>query len=272
MFFLICVLIGFSAAFVGSIVGLGGGVILVPILLVLHDLLPKFEWATPQHIVGISLIVMIFTGLSSSYTYYKTNRIDFKSGFLFIIASVPGGIIGSWTNQFFDPERFSIYLGILMLGMFCLFFTSRSSEPTIKEKRWQINRTAELYQQTYTYQFSIIAGFTAAWIVGMLSGMFGIGGGSLMVPIMVLIFRFPAHMATATSMFMILFTSISSSVAHIMLGHVMWEYVWLFIPGAWFGGILGAKVNQQMKNSTVEFLLRALLLIISIRLIWQGLE
>ncbi|WP_232824110.1 MULTISPECIES: sulfite exporter TauE/SafE family protein [Paraliobacillus] len=93
-----------------------------------------------------------------------------------------------------------------------------------------------------------------------------------MVPIMVLIFRFPAHTATATSMFMILFTSISSSVAHIMLGNIMWEYVWLFIAGAWFGGILGAKVNQQMKSGTVEFLLRALLLIISIRLIWQGIE
>lgn len=272
MFFLICILIGFLAAFIGSIVGLGGGVILVPILLILHEFLPSFDWASPQHIVGISLIVMIFTAFSSSYTYYKKDRIDFRSGFLFVIGSVPGGIIGSWTNQFFDPERFSIFLGLLMLFMFGLFFFRKTTEPVITNKRWQINRTAEIYQKTYTYQFSIVAGFSVAFVVGMLSGMFGIGGGSLMVPIMVLLFRFPAHMATATSMFMILFTSISSSVAHILLGHVMWEYVWLFIPGAWFGGILGAKVNQQLKGSTVEFLLRALLLIISIRLIWQGIE
>ncbi|WP_117168975.1 sulfite exporter TauE/SafE family protein [Paraliobacillus sediminis] len=272
MFFLICILIGFMAAFVGSIVGLGGGVILVPILLILNEFLPSFDWASPQQIVGISVIVMIFTGLSSSYAYYKKDRIDFKSGLIFIIASVPGGIIGSWTNQFFDPDRFSIFLGILMLCMFLLFFFRRTSEPVLTEKRWQVNRTAKIHQKTYTYQFSIFAGFSVAFVVGMLSGMFGIGGGSLMVPIMVLVFRFPAHMATATSMFMILFTSISSSVTHIILGHVMWEYVWLFIPGAWFGGILGAKVNQQMKGSTVEFLLRALLLIISIRLIWQGIE
>ncbi|WP_232824112.1 MULTISPECIES: sulfite exporter TauE/SafE family protein [Paraliobacillus] len=159
MFFLICILIGFVATFVGSIVGLGGGVILVPILLILNKFLLSFEWASPQHIVGISLIVMIFTAFSSSYTYYKKERIDFRSGFLFVMGSVPGGIIGSWTNQFFDSERFSIYLGIIMLCMFGLFFFRKTTEPVTTNKRWQINRTIKVYQKTYTYQFSIFAGF-----------------------------------------------------------------------------------------------------------------
>ncbi|ENH96827.1 hypothetical protein J416_09019 [Gracilibacillus halophilus YIM-C55.5] len=62
----LCILIGFLSAFVGSIVGFGGGVILVPLLLILHTFTPLFDWATPSTIVGISLIIMVFTAASST--------------------------------------------------------------------------------------------------------------------------------------------------------------------------------------------------------------
>ncbi|WP_186578164.1 sulfite exporter TauE/SafE family protein [Aquibacillus kalidii] len=273
MFFLICITVGFASALVGSIVGLGGGVILVPILLVLYEYNDSFSWASAHQIVGLSLIIMIFTALSSSITYSRKQRIDYKSAFLFVIGGIPGGIIGSFSNQYVNTDSFSIYFGILMIMLFMLFFIKRNKKVSNEHptsKKWRIYREKVINNKVYTYSFSPIYVFIVAFLVGCLSGFFGIGGGSLTVPVMILFFGFPAHIATATSMFMILFLSVFSSVTHFYLGHITWEYVWLFIPGAFIGGIVGAKINQRLSGPTVEWLLKILLLIIGFRLIWQG--
>ncbi|MRH44709.1 TSUP family transporter [Aquibacillus halophilus] len=272
MVFFICVIIGFLSAFIGSLVGLGGGVILVPSLLILYELFDSFNWANSHNIVGISLLVMVFTALSSSISYFKEKRIDYKSGGLFVIGSVPGGIFGSWLNQFLHTEIFSLYFGLLMFAIFLMFFFKAN---ILKRKRavpnkWTVDREVFLNGTKQTYSFSSITAIVIAMAVGTLSGLFGIGGGSLMVPIMVLLFGFPAHIATATSMYMIFFLSLISSLTHIILGHIPWEYVWLFIPGAWIGGTIGAMLNKRLKSSTLEWVLRIILIVIGIRLIWQG--
>ena len=74
-------------------VGLGGGIIIVPLLIGLHSL-------SPQLAVGTSMVTVVFTGLSSTLTYMKHKRVDYKSGLILFIGSGPGGIIGSWANKF----------------------------------------------------------------------------------------------------------------------------------------------------------------------------
>ncbi|MFG6119576.1 MULTISPECIES: sulfite exporter TauE/SafE family protein [Thalassobacillus] len=267
----ISALIGLVSAFFGSIAGLGGGIILVPVMLFLSQTFEAFSWATPQKIVGISIITMIFTGMSSALSYMKSNRVDFKSGWIFLIGSVPGGILGSFLNQFFSAGKFSLLFGILMLFVFGVFFLPRKSKKApLEKKRGGIQREMELDGEIHRYAYSSIAGGLLAFSVGMMSGLFGIGGGSLMVPAMILLFGFPAHVATATSMFMIFFMSISNSVTHILLGNVEWLYTLAFIPGAYLGGMLGAKVNKVLKGQYVEWFLRVMLIIVAIRLILKG--
>ncbi|SER78710.1 hypothetical protein SAMN04487944_11045 [Gracilibacillus ureilyticus] len=274
MVFIICLLIGLFSAMLGSIVGLGGGVILVPSLLILHAATDLFNWATASTIVGISLVIMVFTAMSSTISYAKLKRIDYKSGMFFIAGSLPGGILGAWLNQFVETDTFSIFLGIFMLLIFTTFLfqkekLNKNSQP-IKKSKYKIYRETTLNNEKYFYAFSPLTAIGIAFVVGMLSGFFGIGGGSLMVPAMILLFHFPPHIATATSMFMILSLSTVSSITHIALGHIEWAYVWAFIPGAWFGGVLGAKISQRMSSKAVEYLLRIVLLLIGLRLIWQG--
>ncbi len=275
MVIIICLLIGLLSAMLGSIVGFGGGVILVPILLILHSTTPLFDWADASTIVGISLIIMIFTALSSTYAYAKSKRIDYKSGFYFIAGSLPGGVLGAWLNQFVETDMFSLFLGIFMLLIFTMFLFRKAPKPEREDIKintsHKVTREVKIGDTTYSYSFSPYIAIAIAFTVGMLSGFFGIGGGSLMVPTMIILFHFPPHIATATSMFMILALSIVSSGTHIALGHIEWIYVWAFIPGAWFGGILGAKINQHMSSKAVEYLLRAVVLLIGVRLIWQGL-
>src|SRR5690625_4181443 len=256
-------------AFMGSLMGLGGGIILVPALLILHEFFDAFSWATPQTIVGISLVVMIFTALSSTISYFKAGRVDYKTGMLFLIGSIPGSVFGAWLNLFFDTDAFLLYFGIITILISLLFFLKPDRKEVSPDQKGV--RSFEIAGEVYYYRVSIMAVFIVSLAVGTISGLFGIGGGSIMVPALILLFGFPIHIATATSMFMIFFVSIIGASTHIALGHIAWEYVFFFIPGAWIGGKLGAMVNQRMTGNALEWVLRILLVIIGVRIIFQGL-
>lgn len=270
MVYVICLIIGLLTAMLGSLVGLGGGIILVPSLLFLHHL-NGFAWATPHTIVGISLVVMIFTALSSTISYYRKGRVDYKTGLLFLSGSIPGAVLGSWLNQFIDTDVFTLYFGILMIVLSLLFLLKRKAPSQELIGNNKNIRSFQLDGKTYQYAVSFWLAFPIALIVGTLSGLFGIGGGSVMVPLMILLFRFPVHIAVATSMFLIFFSSMIGAGTHSLLGHISWEYVLWFIPGAWIGGTLGAKINQKVKGQALEWILRGLLIIIGVRLIIEGL-
>ncbi|MFP7492201.1 sulfite exporter TauE/SafE family protein [Terribacillus saccharophilus] len=270
MVFAVSLLIGLLAAALGSLVGLGGGIILVPSLLILSAFWDDFSWATPQAIVGVSVIFMIFASVSSTLTYMKSNRVDYKSGFIFLAGGVPGAIIGSLLNRYVSGDGFSLYFGILVLIVFFMFFVKRKEKEVVNPKGIIIKK--ELEGATYTYSFHFMVAFVLSLFVGLLSGMFGIGGGSFMVPAMILLFGFPAQIAVATSMFTIFFLSLISAVTHISLGHVEWSYVWAFIPGAILGGIIGARVGQLLNGKTLVWILRIMLVLVAVRLIWDGLS
>lgn len=268
---ILCVLIGFLSAFIGSLVGLGGGVILVPAMLILYENLSSFAWANPQTIVGISLVTMVFTGLSSTIAYYQQRKVDIKTGVTFLIGSIPGGIFGSWVNTQLDVANFSLYFGILMIFIFSLMLVDRNK--LVKDKPIKITkytRTFELEGNTYQYNVPYIPAIFLAFVVGTLSGLFGIGGGTISVPAMMLFFGIPVQVAVATSMFMIFAVSIFSSSTHIFFGHIAWTYVIFFIIGSYLGGTFGAKTSKLLKGRTLEWILRIVILIVAIRFIVQS--
>lgn len=272
MVIVLAILIGFLAAFIGSLVGLGGGIVLVPTMLLLHEYVPAFSWATPQAIVGISLVTMVFTGMSSTFAYLKMKRIDVKTGFIFLIGSIPGSVFGSWLNTKFDVEQFSLYFGFLMVLIF--FFMLIDREKLLRNKKLKITRhtrTFEFDGETYTYNVPLIPAFVLALIVGMLSGLFGIGGGTISVPAMILLFGMPVQVAIGTSMFIIFFISIFSASTHIYFGHIVWAYVAFFVIGSYIGGTVGARTSTLFKGKTLEWFLRIVILIAAVRLMFASL-
>lgn len=269
MVYLTSLFIGIVAAFLGGLVGMGGGIILIPALLFLHQFSDAFAWATPQVIVGISLITMVFTALSSARAYAKQQRIDYKTGLLLLIGSVPGSILGSWLNKFFNPEQFSLYFGLLIVVVSLLSFLKRAEDQATTREHGL--RTFQVDGQTYHYYVSLFPALVISIIVGLLSGLFGIGGGSITVPALMLIFGMPIQVAVATSMFVIVFISLISTGAHIYLGNIVWQYAYLFMIGAWIGGTTGARVNRFLKGKTLEWVLRTVLIVVGIRLILDGL-
>src|ERR1700747_1128150 len=108
MEYLLLVIIALCAGIIGALVGLGGGVILVPATLFVGLTLGYIPALTPQSVVGLSVIMMIFTGLSSTLSYMKSKTVDYKSGFIFFIGSIPGTMLGAWVNQFLDLPSFNL--------------------------------------------------------------------------------------------------------------------------------------------------------------------
>lgn len=134
---LLLVIVGFLAGTVGSLVGLGGGVIIVPSLLFLGAIhwLPH---VTPQVAVGTSLVVIIFNGLSSTLSYMKEKMVDYRSGLLFFIGSGPGAIIGAWMNNKLSLEHFSLYFGLFLIAVSFFYLSAAMLRRAHRESRLKL--------------------------------------------------------------------------------------------------------------------------------------
>lgn len=267
----ILTLIGLIAGTLGSLMGLGGGIIIVPALIILSGYLSILAGITPQIAVGTSLLIMIFTGLSSTLAYLKQKTVDLKSGWLFFAGSGPGALVGVYFNNGIDPHAFLIFFGSFIIMISFILMIRKHLRPLRLTSRGIKREYINGVGDTIEYGYHPALAISIAFFVGMFSGLFGIGGGSLMVPAMILLFGFPAHRAVATSMFMIFLSASLSSVTHIALGNINWLFALALVPGAWFGGKLGAFINQRLQSDTVVNILRIFLVIIGFRLIYQGL-
>ena len=271
MSYLLLIVIGLAAGFLGSLVGLGGGIIIVPFLLFLSGGI--LGTLSPQMAVGTSLFTLIFTGLSSTLAYLKQKTVDYKSAYLFLIGIAPGSLVGGWANSYLNVEAFNIMFGILMICMSFLLMVRNRLKPKKKDFNGMVTRTyTDKEGQTYQYGYKKSSAILVSFVVGFISSLFGIGGGSLMVPVMLLAFHFPPHVAVGTSMLLIFFSSIIGSGSHILQGHVIWLYALALVPGGYIGAKIGAYVNTKMKSTTLVIALRIMLVVVGIKLIWEGVQ
>lgn len=273
MEYVLLAIIALCAGILGSLAGLGGGVILIPATLFIGINLGLMPDLTLQQVVGLSVIMMIFTGLSSTLSYMQAKQVDFISGLIFFIGSAPGAIVGAWLNKGLNLDSFNLYFGMLLILLSIILFVRDKLNPI----QWFLDRGlkrsfTDRQGQTFEYGYPVWFAILFSFLVGMISGLFGIGGGSLMVPAMVLLYRFPPHVAVATSMFMVFLTSIVNSISHISLGNVPWNYTASVIIGGYVGAKLGAFINKRLKSKTVVFVLQLMMVLIGIRSIIDGLS
>lgn len=272
MEYVILAIIGLFSGVIGALVGLGGGIILVPITLFIGVNLGMIDGITPQTVVGLSVVMMIFTGLGSTLTNMKSKTVDFRSGLIFFAGSAPGTLIGAFINKYLDVPSFNLYFGILMIILSMLLLVRQYLKPV----KWFVENGKKLTfvdntDVKHVYGYPIWFALLLTFFVGFASGLFGIGGGSILVPAMILLFLFPPHIAVGTSMFMVFLSAIVNSITHISLGNVPWLYTIPVIPAAYYGAKLGATLNQKMKSETLVFALRIILLLLGIRSILDGL-
>ena len=243
---------GFIIGIVASLAGIGGGVFIVPLLTLLYDF-------SPAQAVGTSLTSIIFTSSASTINYARQKRIYYKIGLILAISTVPGAFLGAYLTSIIEERLLGLFFGFfLMFVAFRMIFRFNPSG-----KNFGVISEEMLFEN----KRKLWMGFLLSFFGGVFSGLLGIGGGSLLVPIMNLVMGMGMHVTTATSMFTMIFTSTSGVVKHLSLGNVEVEQALLLASGTVFGSQLGANVSKKISAGNLRRIFGLILIVISIRMI-----
>lgn len=260
-------LLGLGVGLFGTLIGAGGGFILVPILI-----LTQRDWR-PEQITAVSLTVVFFNALSGTAAYARMRRIDYRSGLAFAAATVPTAILGAITTGFLPRRTFDLVFGILILAA-CVFLILRPEPKPLAEAPVPDHHTdrelVDAKGTVYRYSFDIRIGIWLSLGVGYISSLLGIGGGIVHVPALVHLLRFPVHVATATSQFMLGIMALFGVSVHLANGVLDGTYdrlAWL-IPGVLIGAQLGARLSRRLAGGLIVRFLAAALGLVGVRVLW----
>ncbi|MCL4457371.1 MAG: sulfite exporter TauE/SafE family protein [Nitrospirae bacterium] len=255
-------LIGILIGMIGTFIGAGGGFIIVPLLLILYGF-------TPQQAIGTSMAVVFLNALSGTFSYMVQKRIDYEIGIKFSVAAVPGVFIGALISQLFGLVGFSLIFGALLAVIsYSLFsgkelFVVRLNAIEQPVRRFLSDATG----RTYTYSPDMPIGLAVSFFAGVLSGLFGIGGGIIHVPLMYSVLGVPVHVATATSHFILAVTSFFGVITFIGLRSIDIDYAVFLGAGSIFGAYMGAKVSLRTHPLVIKKAISLCLFLLAARLI-----
>jgi len=264
------ILLGFLIGAIGTLIGAGGGFILVPILIIMH---PGY---TPEIITAISMAVVACNAISGSVAYVSTKRVDYKAGIIFALFTIPGSILGVLTTTVIPREVFDVLFGIILIGLAVfLFFKGGNkttvSKPLIAHNGWVQQHLVDKWNERYDYAYDRRKGNILSVFVGYFSPLLGIGGGIIHVPAMVEWLRFPVHIATATSHFILAIMATVSVIVHYYHGSYSEPMISTMVVGLIVGVIpgaqLGAYFSRRMKGKIIIRALAISLSIVGVRIL-----
>lgn len=237
--------------------GIGGGFILIPLLAYLYP-----DWP-PERLTGVSLAVIFANSTSGSIAYARKKRIHFRSGVLFLLASLPGAVIGSVLISKITRSAFEPLFGTLLLVVSAFLLLKPATNPNAK--RGAVETANALEDRSYSLPVALLISMA----VGLISTLLGIGGGIIHVPAMVHLLKFPVHVATATSQLILAGMSLVATLVHLWRGHLDEGYraAAFLAPGIVLGAQLGARLSQRMSGAWLIRILAIVLAGLALRLL-----
>ena len=246
-FLIILFAIIFSAF--GTIVGFGGGIFMVPLLVI--------GFHVPLNVAVGSVLVALFpSSLISTIFNSKRKLIDYKTGILLEIPTAFGTVFGSLLSVIVPLFILELVFGIFVVSLGLNFVINsykvqvRNTKDTVFYKLNKIGPSVFRHTDYGEYRVSFMLALVFGVMAGTMAGLFGIGGGFLKVPILIGVFSTPAQIASATGLFMIVITSLTGIISHYFLGNVHFGYAVPisigFIIGALVGNTFSAKIDEHI--------------------------
>lgn len=264
---LLLVGLGFFIGTFGTLIGAGGGFILMPLLLLMYPDMP------PDVLTSISLSVVFLNATSGSIAYARKKRIDYRSALIFAVATLPGAIAGAMITTVMSRHVFNIILGVLLIAV-SVFLMLKPQQGAYAGKvnrgrcvdRHLVERTGEEHR----FSFNIWTGILISFLVGFVSSLLGIGGGIIHVPALISLLNFPIHVATATSHLILAVMALAGTVVHMIQGSFWegWQTAVSIGTGVVIGAQLGAGLSSRVKPKGIILALAGALLIVGVRLIF----
>jgi uncharacterized membrane protein YfcA len=270
--------IGIFIGVYGTLIGAGGGFILVPILVFL------FPQDGPSMITASSLAVICANAASGTIAYARMKRISYKTGALFAAASIPGAFIGSALTRFIPRRVFGVLFGGLLMAVAVFLSVTRgirrrgpvgAMEGSGPARAWGSVRDTVVDREgrSHPLSFNLLVGMGLSMLIGFLATLVGIGGGLIHVPVLTYIFNFPLHIATATSHFVLFFTALTGVVEHIL------DHTWptrllrdaCLAAGVIGGAQVGAFLSRKISAPWIVLALAIALGFVGVRLVLTAL-
>lgn len=259
---------GLFAGILAGFLGIGGGTVLVPLLVAL-----KYA---PVEAVATSSLSIVITAISGSIQNWRMGYLSLSQvagiGFPAVITAQ----IGVYLAGIFPPYLLLVIFGLLLwLNIYLVELRKRLTANNLVEEGLEKNSELPITNDQLPNNSNILFNPTWARIAtgsaaGLLAGLFGVGGGVIMVPLQILLLGESIKKAIQTSLGVIVITAISATAGHAARGNVLWV-VGLILGG---GGLLGAQISTRflprLPDRTVSLAFRSLLAILSIYIFWQA--
>jgi uncharacterized membrane protein YfcA len=254
---------GFLIGIAAALTGVGGGIFIVPLLNLIYG------FAMPDA-TGTSLATIIIISIASTVNYVKQKRVYFKIGLILALATAPGAYAGSelikvpLIKAWLGPI-FGVFLIIVAAQMVAKAVSTRSEERCTEKNPG--------FETTLLGNWKkLLMGFGLSFFGGVASGLLGVGGGSILVPIMCYSLSFPIHFSIPTSMFIMIFTSISGVTSHLQQGNVNLGYAIYLGVGSIFGAQVGAYASKKFSSRSLLLTFGVMLIVASINMILKSLN
>ncbi|HYF94276.1 MAG TPA: sulfite exporter TauE/SafE family protein [Symbiobacteriaceae bacterium] len=259
---------GLAVGMVGSLVGVGGGFIVVPLLVLGLGVAPRVA-------AGTSLLMVTANALVGALAHARRGRVDWLGAIFLTACAYPGSFLGAWLGSRLEAALFNLIFGALLigLGLFMAYRTYRDGgrEAASLEPRrrgpflWERNLTLE-DGVPYRFSFSVPLAAAVTFCIAVLGGMLGIGGGPILVPFLTFGLGYPIHAAVATSQLNIAFTSAGSAAMYVHGGHFLPAHAAALIAGVLAGAPVGAWLSGRTRARNLAFIMSGLLLLLGLKL------
>lgn len=231
--------IGMIGGFLSGLLGLGGGVVMLPLLTLIGNV--PFKLAT-----GTDLVHVCIAAATGLVVYFRRDLVDVKAGLVIGISGVAGGFASTWL---------SVYLSVFSLQFIYLFVVGLAI--VLLSVRLKVDN--EQYRKG---AFNKAAGVVIGLGVGSLAGLLGVGGGFLIIPLMTYFLNIPLRLAIGTSLLIILITSSGAIGAKFQVGQIDLWITLLVVSGSIAGALLGAYVNRRIMPTNLQKILLFVLILI----------
>jgi len=241
--------VGSLAGGLGSIAGVGGGIIITPVLVLF------FHIPLPQA-VAASLVSVIATSTAASSVHVERHVTDVRLAMTLELTTTLGAAAAAIVATHINHRVIAIiFICFLLYSAWSMLKKELNAKKQVQQESWEVG-------QPYTVR-NYPGGLAIALVAGSVSGLLGIGGGPIKVPAMYLIMGVPLRVATATSNFMIGVTAATSALVYYGRGDLRMDIAGPLVVGVFGGSLVGARLAPRMKTRAIAFVLIALMVYLS---------
>ena len=271
-FVLVLFFISIAAGVLGSLIGLGGGVVVVPVLTILFHIDIRLA-------IGASIVSVIATSSGAAATYVKEKMTNLRAGMFLEIATTTGAISGAYLTTVLSPRFLFILFGIVLSYSAFAVFHKRHSAAVLTTSDDKIANYFQLHGSYYDeaeqkeIDYKVTGtrlGLVLMYIAGMVSALLGIGSGALKVPAMDLAMHLPMKVSTATSNFMIGVTAAASAGFYFARGQIDPIIAAPVAAGVLAGAMVGARILGKVTNGAVRIVFVIVLVVIAVEMLQRG--